>query len=104
MNAKVAEIVGDGKLAEEGSRQTVNGGSPSILAPVVDVDPSPQLWPTEAGTPPSQAAFTDENRFATLLGRAALKVWSDLPREAQRPHLRRRIRIAASTVRPCRCH
>lgn len=25
----------------------------------------------------------DENRFASLLGRAALKVWSDLPREAQ---------------------
>jgi hypothetical protein len=25
----------------------------------------------------------DENRFASLLGLAALKVWPDLPREAQ---------------------
>nr|WP_249780571.1 hypothetical protein [Bradyrhizobium sp. dw_411] len=25
----------------------------------------------------------DENRFAALLGHAALKVWPDLPREAQ---------------------
>jgi hypothetical protein len=25
----------------------------------------------------------DENRFASLLGHAALKVWPDLPREAQ---------------------
>jgi hypothetical protein len=43
----VAEIVGDGRLAEEGSRQA--GG----------------------------------NDFARLLGHAALKVWSDLPRDAQ---------------------
>jgi hypothetical protein len=27
--------------------------------------------------------LTDEERFATLLGHGALKVWSDLPREAQ---------------------
>jgi hypothetical protein len=27
--------------------------------------------------------LTDEERFATLLGYAALNVWSDLPREAQ---------------------
>ena len=26
----------------------------------------------------------DENRFAMLIGRAALKIWPDLPREAQR--------------------
>ena len=25
----------------------------------------------------------DENRFAALLGRAALKIWADLPRDAQ---------------------
>jgi hypothetical protein len=25
----------------------------------------------------------DENQFASLLGRAALKVWPDLPRDAQ---------------------
>jgi hypothetical protein len=25
----------------------------------------------------------DENRFAVLLGHAALKVWADLPRDAQ---------------------
>jgi hypothetical protein len=31
----------------------------------------------------TQAALTDKERFATLLGQAALKVWSDLPREAQ---------------------
>ena len=29
------------------------------------------------------ASLTDENRFGTLLGQAALRVWSDLPREAQ---------------------
>jgi hypothetical protein len=28
-------------------------------------------------------SLTDEEQFATLLGHAALKVWSDLPREAQ---------------------
>ena len=27
--------------------------------------------------------MTDENRFAPLLGRAALNVWADLPRDAQ---------------------
>ena len=29
------------------------------------------------------ASLTDENRFGTLLGHAAVRVWSELPREAQ---------------------
>jgi hypothetical protein len=76
----VAEIVGDGKLAEKGSRQA--GASPSTLTPVADVDFSPHQ-PTPSGIPSSQASLTDEDRFATLLGHGALKIWSDLPREAQ---------------------
>jgi hypothetical protein len=77
----VAEIVGDGRLAEEGARQA--GGGPSISIPVTNADSGPQQRPTPSGNPSSQASFTDEERFAMLLGHAALKVWSDLPREAQ---------------------
>jgi hypothetical protein len=40
----VAEIVGDGKLAEEGARKA--DGSPSIPAPVADADSSPKHPPT----------------------------------------------------------
>jgi hypothetical protein len=74
----VAEIVGDGRLAEEGSRQA--GGS----APDADVDGLRQNRSRPPDVPFSQAPqFTEEDRFASLLGHAALKVWSDLPREAQ---------------------
>jgi hypothetical protein len=38
----------------------------------------------DAGTPAySETPLMNENRFAALLGQAALKVWSDLPRDAQ---------------------
>jgi hypothetical protein len=32
---------------------------------------------------PSKEIAMDENQFASLLGHAALKVWPELPREAQ---------------------
>ncbi len=77
----IAEIVGDGKLAEEGARQA--GGSPSISAPVAAADSNPQYRPNPSGGLSSQASLTDEGRFAMLLGHAALNVWSELPRNAQ---------------------
>jgi hypothetical protein len=79
----VAEIVGDGRLAEEGSRQA--GGNRSLSAHGADADfIPPQSRSTPSDIPISQAApHNDEDRFAMLLGHAALKVWSDLPRAAQ---------------------
>jgi hypothetical protein len=79
----VAEIVGDGRLTEEGTRQAaklppnqtsdaIGGGGHS---------PSQRSMPQE--NPAPHTALTDEERYAALLGHAALKVWSDLPREAQ---------------------
>jgi hypothetical protein len=38
---------------------------------------------TDAVPTPQQEVLMDENQFAKLLGRAALKVWPDLPRDAQ---------------------
>lgn len=78
----VAEIVGDGALAEEGSRQA-NGIAPR---PHLDdrLADAPGRGPSGAETTISDAsASTEHERFALLLGRAALTVWSDLPREAQ---------------------
>jgi hypothetical protein len=79
----VAEIVGDGRLDEEGSRQS-NGNGP-LSAPDTDGDGLPLLG--RSGSPDGSlsvaAPLTDEERFASLLGHAALKVWSDLPRDAQ---------------------
>lgn len=79
----VAEIVGDGRLAEEGSRQA--GGNRPLSAPDADADfIPPQRRSTPSNIPISQASpHNDEDRFARLLGHAALKVWSDLPRKAQ---------------------
>jgi hypothetical protein len=78
----VAEIVGDGRLAEEGSRQA--GGNRPLSAPSANVDGLPQNRSRLPDAPFSQASqFTEEERFASLLGHAALKVWSDLPRDAQ---------------------
>lgn len=75
----VAEIVGDGRLAEEGSRQA--GGNPPLSA---DVDGLRQNRSRPPDAPSSQASqISEEDRFASLLGHAALKVWSDLPRDAQ---------------------
>jgi hypothetical protein len=36
-----------------------------------------------AGWPKTETLHMDESQFAALLGHAALKVWPDLPREAQ---------------------
>ena len=78
----IAEIVGDGRLAEEGSRQA--GGNPPLSAPDADVDGLRQNRSRPPDAPFSQASkLTEEERFASLLGHAALKVWSDLPRDAQ---------------------
>ena len=71
----VAEIVGDGRLAEEGARQThettPTGGR------------SPQQRPMLPNAPGhSEKPLMNENQFA-LLGHAVIKVWSDLPRDAQ---------------------
>jgi hypothetical protein len=79
----VAEIVGDGTLAEEGSRQAGGNGFLSTSDDDADFIP-PQSRSTPSDIPISQAApHNDEDRFAKLLGHAALKVWSNLPREAQ---------------------
>ncbi|MGY0571214.1 hypothetical protein ACTGJ9_009350 [Bradyrhizobium sp. RDM12] len=79
----VAEIVGDGKLAEEGSREAAAG---STCDPVEAAGSSPlaQAMPQRNDRDARlMASPGDENRFAGLLGRAALKVWADLPRSAQ---------------------
>ena len=79
----VAEIVGDGKLAEEGSRQAAAG---STTMPFESSSATPRM---ETAAPPGEpgahvvASSGEEKRFATLLGIAALKVWADLPRDAQ---------------------
>lgn len=66
----VAEIVGDGRLAEEGARQTTRDPAP------------PQRAPSE-GSSFQTSPPDEENRFAAMLGHAALKVWPDLSRDAQ---------------------
>jgi hypothetical protein len=71
----VAEILGDGRLADEGSRQA-SATAPLARAEMLDAPhPNKLLHP--------EASLMDENRFAVLLGHAALKVWADLPRDAQ---------------------
>ena len=78
-----AEIVGDGRLAEEGTRQTGRDyGSPSGPA-TSDLPPQDLSKPSPSTAPRSELQHTDQNQFASLLGLAALKVWPDLPREAQ---------------------
>jgi hypothetical protein len=77
----VAEIVGDGRLAEEGSRQA--GGNPPLSAPSANVDGLPQNRSRLPDAPSQASQISQEDRFASLLGHAALKVWSDLPRDAQ---------------------
>ena len=71
----VAEIVGDGKLADEGARQAI--GNPPLIEKKAAATPSP------SAPPQSELFHMDENRFAALLGHAALKVWAELPRDAQ---------------------
>lgn len=77
----IAEIVGDGKLAQEGARQSAREiGSeagaehPDLAQRSAALSNAPQ--PLETGQ-------MNENRFASWLGHAALKVWADLPRDAQ---------------------
>ena len=72
----VAEIVGDGRLAEESSRQAGGNDFHSTSDANADFIP-PQIRSTQT------VLHNDEDRFARLLGHAALKVWSDLPRDAQ---------------------
>jgi len=74
----VAEVVGDGALADEGSRQT-NGMAP---LPYMD-DVSGHIPPGRGTTISKASAMTEDDRFALLLGHAALSAWADLPRDAQ---------------------
>ncbi|MGY4158540.1 MULTISPECIES: hypothetical protein [unclassified Bradyrhizobium] len=78
----VAEIVGDGRLANEGSAQA--GGSRLETIDAANEVPreTPMLQPDEQPVPP-EVPHPDENRFTALLGNAALAVWADLPRDAQ---------------------
>jgi hypothetical protein len=71
----VAEIVGDGRLAEEGTREAI--GNPPFTERKAAATPSP------SAPPQSELSHMDESRFAALLGHAALKVWAELPRDAQ---------------------
>ncbi|MET3972389.1 hypothetical protein [Bradyrhizobium sp. S3.9.1] len=81
----VAEIVGDGRLAEEGSRQASEGDlkrSRDLATCGTPPDEEPPKLPP-ANSFQSEPGHMNENRFASLLGLAALKVWPDLPRDAQ---------------------
>lgn len=78
----VGEIVGDGRLADEGARQAATG-TPALAdraTPQVPHEPTTlqREYPSA-----SDARYGEEVRFAALLGRAALKTWADLPRDAQ---------------------
>lgn len=80
----VAEVVGDGKLAEEGARQASDGGaSPAGVS-------GAERLPAEIASAPlpniqsgPERLLMNENQFTSLLGLAAVKVWPDLPRDAQ---------------------
>ena len=79
----VGEIVGDGQLADEGTRQA--GAGTSITSADDPASPAPAQ---SAALQSNQRAFpdlsqADEARFAALLGRAALKTWADLARDTQ---------------------
>jgi hypothetical protein len=74
----VAEIIGDGRLAEEGSQQA--GGTQSVVAAAPR---GSQPVTLEHSTSLSPSPDNDEDRFARLQVYAALKVWPDLPRDAQ---------------------
>ena len=74
----VGEIVGDGRLVEEGTRQAAHGTSTDEPAPQIQSEVQPSEHPATANLPQE-----DEARFAALLGHAALKTWADLPRDAQ---------------------
>jgi hypothetical protein len=78
----IAEIVGDGALADEGSRQA--NGTASIHHSADHACSDPERNPPRAEATISNAETkTEHDRFALLLGHAALSVWPDLPRDAQ---------------------
>jgi uncharacterized protein YjbJ (UPF0337 family) len=79
------EIVGDGRPADDGTRQAAHGNS-AESSPLAQSEVQPSEHPATADLPQGDAA-----RFAALLGRAALKTWADLPRDAQE-------RLFAATV------
>ena len=80
----VAEIVGDGRLAEEGVRQTAAGSPPSSPPGASNTPPAPQSTPERNEPAPNQeASVANGNRLAALLGHAVVKVWADLPRDSQ---------------------
>jgi hypothetical protein len=55
-----------------------------MSAPINTHERPPQEQTTPSNTSSySETALMNENRCAALLGLAALKVWSDLPRDAQ---------------------
>jgi hypothetical protein len=75
----LAEIVGDGRLADEGAHQIRQASDPPI-----ERLPAQEPATTSPSTAPrSESPHMDQSQFAFLLGRAALKVWPDLPRDAQ---------------------
>ena len=78
----VAEIVGDGGLAEEGTRQAAEGSDRNTPS---SGSPSPQpIAPAQPAPAPRQpASVSDQNALAALLGHAILRVWADLPRDTQ---------------------
>ncbi len=78
----VAEIVGDGALADEGSRQANGTASIRPLADRASSDPGRNPPRAEAIISNAETK-TEHDRFALLLGHAALSVWADLPRDAQ---------------------
>ncbi|MGY3533926.1 hypothetical protein [Bradyrhizobium sp. USDA 4452] len=78
----IGEIVGDGRLADEGARQAA-AGIPAVAyraTPQVPEEPTTQRRDYRNA---SELRHGDEVRFAAVLGRAALKAWADLPRDAQ---------------------
>ena len=97
----VAEIVGDGRLAEEGSRQA--GGNRPLSAPDADVDGLPQNRSRLPDAPSFQASqLTEEDRFASLLGHAALK-FGRICRGTRRNGCSLRRWTTASSRTPSRC-
>jgi hypothetical protein len=80
----VAEIVGDGRLAEEGTRQATAGSSRSNTPEAAVFPPQQQAALAQnEPAPHRKAPLANENTLAALLGHAVLRVWADLPRDAQ---------------------
>jgi hypothetical protein len=77
----VAEIIGDGGLAEGSSRQAA--GDPPVTVKAAAAYQPRESLPQFVEATHAESPTMDENRFADLLGHAVLKVWAELPREAQ---------------------